>query len=584
MLCVFLLLANLLVDGYAGLRHDSLIYLGQAFNQLYPGALDSDLFFAYGSQGKFTLFPRIYAYLIAQLGLETATFVLYGLSKCLYGAALAMLILRVFPPSYAFWAAAGALLLPGFYGGWGVFSYHEAFLTSRSLAEPLVLAALACWLHQRVLLALLLLLASLALHPLQGLVPLALLLLVLAGRFWVAALLIAALAVSVLAALSIEPFSWLLQRYDEKWWEAITTRNKMVVVSLWRAQDWAVVVADLAIVAYFLRQCGGEVARRLSILLLLIIAGLALSWLLGDLLRSRLVLSLQLWRGLWLLHLLANLAALPLALSLYRRSYELAAFMLLLAVLSSGHGYALLLLLLSASLVLGLERKITIEKRLVLIVPVVSLLAAYLLMLLMSVLADGGARPLPLEPQWLAAASLVIGAALYAYRYGATKYFWLFIALIAIAAGSDADRRNLRQRIVMAPQPPQLFTGLIEARHQVYWHVTHDVAWLVQKTPNYYAKTQGAGILFHRGTAMEYMHRREQLRFLPERFSKCWIEKHIASTTVSCQAAYKEAITACMRAPMLDFVVLQEDKSDVRAAGSEAFGGKYLNAYRCQGT
>ena len=49
---------------YYGIRHDGALYLGQALLRLDPGNLSSDLFFKYGSQADFTVFPYFVASLL----------------------------------------------------------------------------------------------------------------------------------------------------------------------------------------------------------------------------------------------------------------------------------------------------------------------------------------------------------------------------------------------------------------------------------------------------------------------------------------------------------------------------------------
>ena len=48
----------LLLHRYAGIRHDSILYLGQVQMERHPEALGQDLFFLYGSQSRYSLFPK----------------------------------------------------------------------------------------------------------------------------------------------------------------------------------------------------------------------------------------------------------------------------------------------------------------------------------------------------------------------------------------------------------------------------------------------------------------------------------------------------------------------------------------------
>jgi len=59
---------TLLFHPYWGIWHDSVLYLGQALALLYPESFRQDLFFAFGSQADYTLFPRAIAWLIERYG------------------------------------------------------------------------------------------------------------------------------------------------------------------------------------------------------------------------------------------------------------------------------------------------------------------------------------------------------------------------------------------------------------------------------------------------------------------------------------------------------------------------------------
>jgi hypothetical protein len=52
----------LLTHAYSGIRHDSILYFGQALLQLDPSTFSKDLFFEFGSQAQFTVFPQLMAW------------------------------------------------------------------------------------------------------------------------------------------------------------------------------------------------------------------------------------------------------------------------------------------------------------------------------------------------------------------------------------------------------------------------------------------------------------------------------------------------------------------------------------------
>ncbi len=66
------LAAYLLTRPYMGLYHDSLLYAVQALRHGGATALNDDLFFKYGNQSRFVLFPALQGWLIDVLGFGLA--------------------------------------------------------------------------------------------------------------------------------------------------------------------------------------------------------------------------------------------------------------------------------------------------------------------------------------------------------------------------------------------------------------------------------------------------------------------------------------------------------------------------------
>jgi len=65
----------LLIHSYSGIRHDGILYAGDALSHLVQGRLHQDLYFLYGSQGQFTILPLLYSKLIAAFGLGGGTMI-----------------------------------------------------------------------------------------------------------------------------------------------------------------------------------------------------------------------------------------------------------------------------------------------------------------------------------------------------------------------------------------------------------------------------------------------------------------------------------------------------------------------------
>ena len=106
---------------YTGLTHDASVYVVQALRQLDPGAFDGDLFFRFGSQDAYTLFPQLYAPLVAALGAGPAATAVTCLGQGLFLASAAALVCRLAPGRARWWSLVLLASVSGYYGGVGVF-------------------------------------------------------------------------------------------------------------------------------------------------------------------------------------------------------------------------------------------------------------------------------------------------------------------------------------------------------------------------------------------------------------------------------------------------------------------------------
>ncbi|HEX4240591.1 MAG TPA: hypothetical protein VHZ53_04215, partial [Steroidobacteraceae bacterium] len=156
----------ILMHYYAGLSRDGELYALQALARLRPN-LAGDIYLAYGSQDRFTIFSPLYARVIALLGLQQAARVLFVICTVWFFAA-SWALARALWDSATAWLATGTLIIcVSFYGGYVIFHYAEFYLSARSLGEALIVTALALHFHGRARLALAVAVAALAIHPLM---------------------------------------------------------------------------------------------------------------------------------------------------------------------------------------------------------------------------------------------------------------------------------------------------------------------------------------------------------------------------------------------------------------------------------
>jgi len=290
-----------LVGRYGGITHDAVLYLLQAVSKLTPDPLAQDVFLRFESQDRFTVFSRICAWVVQVLGVDHAasllTFV-FLLSWYLVAWAVAR---RLQDGRLALLSLSLLLLIPGLYGAMRVFRYAESFMTPRSLAEALSLAAILALLNARRGLALLLMIPALLVHPLMAF-PGALFLAAYASplrrtRDW---LLVAALTVVCAVA-----GAWLVGLPDPfmrgNWLEATRLRSLFLFTDNWGAGDWEIATQILLTLLLGIAALPKDHAQRALVSALFVGAiGLVLAIVSSQLLELKVLLQGQPWRWMWL--------------------------------------------------------------------------------------------------------------------------------------------------------------------------------------------------------------------------------------------------------------------------------------------
>jgi hypothetical protein len=311
---------------YMGLWHDARLYTLEALSRLNPGAFDHDLFLMYGSQGKFTLFPEIFAALIKLLGLDGAAFALTLTGKLLWLGSLLWLTRQLLSWPLGLFGFLLVLAYPGFYDSHKVFSYGESFATPRIYAEAFTLLALATWLGGRQVAAWILIMLSALFHPLMAIPGVALLAWMTVDEFrrtrivWFALGLLVAFAFALLAAYPDLETS-IVSAYDPVWFEAIALRNPYVFLDQWGGDAFARVVWIGVVLTLVARGEMGELRRFAFAVLVVTASLLALSWLGASVWKNIFLTQIQLWRALWLAQIVALMLFAALLPRLWKSDY-----------------------------------------------------------------------------------------------------------------------------------------------------------------------------------------------------------------------------------------------------------------------
>lgn len=525
-LAVFLLLY---LRPYHGIRHDSVLYLGQALLRWRPELFGQDLFFAYGSQANFTVFPYLISRLFDFFGPAELFLVLTLLGRLSFLVASWFFLQRLFVSPFHYWGLLALLLLSPMYGGNGVFSYAEPFLTGRTLAEPLVLMALAAWVTERRGLALFITLVAASIHPLQ-VIPAWLVFwadLVRHDRRWLHLLWLGAFVV-LAAVQGISPFAHWLSAYDAQWFEWIEVPNSNCFITEWRAIDWCYLGFDFFLVGLLAERSEKRLRSFAWAVLVAASCGLVASLILVDLLHLVLPTGLQLWRVHWLLHWLA-VASIPwLVADQYRRSgyWHEMRLLLLAAMFAVGFPvgpqplppYALLILIplfLAWSWLSG--RISQVVKGLLALGVVVMMLISFGRL---AVMVWNLHLQLPdtrdmFRPEVVLFSFPLLGGALSAVgvlawqRWRKSRDVMIMGVMLALLyAGATWDHRNPWTRQIESMQFEQNVFGVqLRPGAQVFWDGELLAPWLILNRPSYMNNLQNAGLLFNRGTAEE-AHRR----------------------------------------------------------------------------
>jgi hypothetical protein len=523
-----LLLALVLVLGgepYRGVRHDSILYTGQALAHLNPGWAASDLYFAHGSQDRFSIFSSCVAWLLGHhVNLAVADMALLFAAWAVWVVAL-LALTRTLAPRERWFAVLVVMASSHFFGTARILGFMEPFVTARTWAEPVVLLALAALLDERWVLAVLGFVLAMLLHPLVALPvgAVALAYLISRDRRWTALLLLALPAIG-LAFAGVAPFDGLLKTYDPQWFQATLLSNDIVYVSNWSRTDATITIALMVTLWLACRGSSTPFARLGRAATAATPVLFLASFIGADLFHNVLITQLQLWRVTWILDVLA-LASLPLLLErewrkgAKGRCAAIAVFVCACAMdawVPTGWMlgcWALFALLLSAS---RTEVKSSIIG-LAILATVVAALGLVALQVVNAVQQLGVdwqgmkiAQPFSI-PFTLPLVALPVALVLLLgwRRAGAARAASVAVAAtLLVMVATHWDQRSPWARYVESAQPgAHPFDALVPPGAQVYWNSDTAAAWILLQRANFISSSQTSGLLFNRETALAALQR-----------------------------------------------------------------------------
>jgi hypothetical protein len=523
----------LLSNPYEGVVHDARLYVGHVLAAADPQGVGQDIMFRKDGQFGFSLFPALLAAVIDVAGVSLGAKLVSLAGLLVWIAAMGTLAFAMAEGRVRWAILVFVVVLPTGYGAYGVFNYSEPMATPRVFAEAGVLFALALLCRGQTWLALLPLLAAGLLHPIMALpgfgvwawfvffdprerlFPLALGILCA-----VAGLTLAGLA----AAFHMPVFERLFVGIDPDFREMLSVRARHLFPGFWPWGDWsrlAVQAATLAVAAVLVSPrvrslfVGGLAAG---------LGGVAASILAGDMGNSLLAVQAQLWRGSWLVAVLAAAALAICAVTLWRQGAHarVTLGLLIVAWLGADHpviGFSAALLALVFAIVPS-ARRLKFQPQLVL--ALWSFVALYALLRLgMSVYAwmlflhgrpeaEGGESAVQLLGT-LGVWTIPICAAAVAWalskRSGPAPIpiaAGLAIVLMALAV-VYWDTRTPRTMAADSVAGDPALKALLSTRDgDVLWLDGRFETWSFAGRPNWASAMQGAGGVFSRPLALEW--------------------------------------------------------------------------------
>ncbi len=554
---------------YTGIRHDGTLYAGDALLRLLPNGFRDDLYFSYGSQGRFTLLPALYAQLIELFGIGRGTMVGMLVAFVLYFAASWYLVRSFAPRTWTPFCVLSVVCGWTIYGGNRIFGYSESFLTARSFAEPAVLLGLALLINERRWAAGVALLVALLIHPLIAIAGCFVAWIILAreNRRWLWLLPIGLAALLVLGAIGREPFSDVFARYDPEWLALVHEANGHAFVLRWSMLDYGVVLFDATILYFAVRLA---IHRRVSQLAIAVgVAGLVAtlsSVLLVDLVGNPFFGKLQIWRVEWIMQWTA-MAMLPLVLrELWRVRGEhgrlVACFLAIgwIATFSVAPG----ILAIMAIAVDAARTRITISRNTTRLVAGIVILTAVVIavqyearLVKLGILLD---QPLALIVGQAFTMNLLIaggavGLVLLIPRLGLAAPLVAFLILVCALLLWD-QRGPWARRLESYPTGTHIWADLIAPDARVYWYRDLIAPWILLGHGNYYTQQQGSGAVFSRDMVVELDRRRKITALLDFQEQICRMMNNLSEKEASCEPDAEAVATVCEEGN-IDYVVLQ---------------------------
>ena len=607
-LVLVLVIVWLVMHRYLGLDNDAQIYALQALVRIHP-ALGADLFFQHASQETYTIFSPLYACAIKLLGLGSATLLLTVLFISWFLVAAWILARDLCGPDIA-WLSVGALIvIPGAYGGSGIFHVSDLFLTARLPAEALVVTVLALHFRGWTRLGLSIATGALFIHPLMAL-PGVLLFICLSiprktALLGAGAGILATLCVALVAQRALNAGHGITVM-DSAWLEVVQERSQFLFLNLWSAADWKLNIQPfLSLVITALSVPDTRIRKLCAGATLVGLAGLAVAAVASYVTPIALMIQGQAWRWVWITDFVCILLLAPTALHLWRdpQCGPLCCGLFVIGwTYSPVDGFTCV----SIALMLWLTRPYIADRAApylrwagyVLIVAAAALTAHDCSSILTSVPPASAYQPLALAKTSNMArlgipAVMFIGVLWHWLRTSRSKLSLTTAALVLLASVVYVAPKSLDAfSKVGSPAVAEEFADwrkVIPPTSSVYVADKYDTgafAWFALDRPNYLSPDQSAGVVFARATALEIRRRSEVVLPLANPHWKMRSSLRANGPGFNRESDYRpltaKALVAVCSDPQLGFVIAKENVGMGPITHTRGSVWKGWNLYDCR--
>jgi hypothetical protein len=596
-----------LTHHYKGFSRDGELYAVQALERIHA-SLGADVYLENTSQDRYTIFSPLYAALIGALGLQNAELLLFVLCTAWFLVAAGALARELTDEGTSWLAVALLVITGGYYGAYSIFSYSENYLTARSLAEALVVTALACHFLGRRRLGLIVASGALFIHPLMAFPGLLLLICIrLPPRIAVAGAAAGVLAVLVLALTVVmtPAIAHFLTIIDPPWLEVVRERSQFLFLRYWTKNDWTSTARPFLSLAITAGVIADERVRKLCLGAVLVgAAGLAVAFIACEIGPVAILLQGQAWRWIWITDFVGVLLLAPTVLYAWR---EKKCGPVCAALLISGwtvvvDGTAVIALaLLLWSLRSRIDDRAARYLRWAagaLILIVVGWNLANSWSLVTSHPLNAGREPLVIERfrnifGLQIPAVLAVGLIWYGIRTSRTLGVAALVAAVLAACSAMILPGALRQIDTVGTDaeieefadwrdaiPPTSNVLIVPTRKSASF------AWFTLQRPSYLSVDQSSGVVFSRATALEIRRRSQVL--LPitkpdwQILSQITQEAHGKKLEDMTRPLTSQRLVDICQDPQLGFVIAKENVGFEPIRHTHVGSFKNWNLYDCQ--